>query len=1559
MLRRSLIALLATTVLVATPSFAAVAERAPSRFDRLVILDPATQLGTVAEAPEALPDFESERAGWSAFKQESGGSWSVHVDRRTGVPLFVQGSGLRLFPADGAAPSRAAVETLVREFVTAHETLFKIRNAEMVLSSEGSGPVDKDHWVLLFTRRVGGLPVDGERFLVDVIRGNLVSFGADRWGAISSLPLKAYDAAAARRVLMSYMSITATDRVEWLDDGTELLGAEPSVASADRRYLGAVGDGIRYHLAYRMALRVAGEPGVWVGQVDATTGRVLSFVDDVRYDQVKGGVFPASNDGQCTDGCEQPNWPMPHADVTINGTLQNGDALGAFNCSPAGLPAVTTLAGPYVKVQDSCGPISESVTCGDDLDLRSSDGTDCQVPAGASAGNTHSSRTGFYHLNRDAERARHWLPSNTWLQSQLVDNVNLSQTCNAYWNGVSVNFFLSGGGCRNTGEIAGVFLHEYGHGLDANDGGGYDDPSETYADANAIIALHASCIGRGFHMTGNCDGYGDACLNCTGIREQDWNQHASHTPATPANFASSHCGAGDSPCGKEQHCETHIGAEAIYDLATRDLPATGMDQATAWQLVEKLWYESRQGSGGNAYNCTLPLSDGCGTNSWFAKIRNVDDDDGNLANGTPHAAAIFAAFNRHAIACGLATDASNQSTSSCPAIAAPTLTATAGAASVGLGWTAVPNASSYLVLRNEAGCGSGSLVVATVAAPTTTYTDTPVPSDFPLYYTVEAEGVNAACDGPVSACQSATVQSFAGSISLGQAAYSCSSTIQITVKDGNVGSDTTSATIASTTEPAGETVVLTATAPGSGRYLGTIPADAGPPTSGNGRLSIANGDVITATYVDADDGAGGHNVTRQATATADCIAPAIGSVSATGIDDTHATISWTTSEATNAAVHYDTVRPPAQTATQPALSTSHAVGLSGLHACTTYWYSAESQDPAGNDVVDANAGQYFHFETLVNLGAGLQSCHAGKVTLAKAAVGCTDTLTITVQDVDPNVSPSIADIVQVTVTSTTEISPETVTLIETGPNTSIFTGSIPIVPGAAVPDGKLQVADGDTVAVNYRDADDGTGTAANSEAFATADCTGPGSTVVEDIGNADDSAVIHWVTTEPTSGRLDWGPTASLGNTFTYFSLATDHSVTISPLNECSPYFFRVTATDAQGNTSVFDNHGVPYQMQSWRIPPGLFKDEFETSTGWTLTGDWEIGSPQGKGSPPPDPTSAFDGTKVLGQDLSGLGAHPGDYEPGTVFTATSPSINATSLVNGQLRFRRWLTTGDGGVASILVIRNGITQSVWSTTLSDDASWNPETISLSPFSDGAASLKIQFKQQAGPVVTHCGWNIDRVIVNSANQPDFEACGGCGQAPSFAGLLSARDANPCGDTGVALSWSAAAAWGSGSPGTYIVYRSTTPNFVPSSANMIAHGVAATSYTDASAPNGVTLYYLVRAENGETCSAGPNNHGVVDANTVYLSARDDLTQPAPGAVGSTLLASGINSSLVRLTWAAAPSAASYHVYRSATPAGGFSQIGTTTGLLFEDRDQFNSADSWYYVVKAADACGNEGP
>ncbi len=735
---------------------AAVVRQEVSRFDQLVIQDPSSRLGALGEQPEQVPGFEAAKAGWDAFRADHGNSWQVHVDRRTGAPLLVQGAGTPWF-APGQTIDAAQVQAKARQFLSANGLLLGLRPQELAWNASASAATDADHWVAVFDHVVGGISVEGESFILYVTRGRLVAFGASRWGSVPLAAKPAIDAEAARAALYSYMELTPQDQATLVSSGQLVFVAAPAGAAAAPQQAPA-GQGVDYHLAWRFAVRVADEPGTWVGKVDALTGKVLAFYDDDRYSQVKGGVYPLSNDGDCANGgCELANFPMPFADVTISKKKQTVDDMGLFTCGKGPKNASTTLAGKYVRVADRCGAVNDSGNCSGDLDLGASAGTDCVTPAGHNGGDTHASRTSFYQINRVKEKARYWLPANSWLDQQLTTNVNITSTCNAYYNG-SVNYYRSGGGCRNTGEIAGVVTHEFGHGLDQNDGGGYDNPSEGYADVVAIFEDRASCVGRGFYQGGLCSGYGDACLSCSGIRDMDFAAHASNTPATPANFTAVYCGGGGGPCGREVHCESYVPAEAMFDLATRDLPAMGLDRDTSWQLAEKLWYKSRQGSGGNAFNCRLPSSDGCGANTWFYKLRVADDDDGDLANGTPHAAAIFAAFNRHAIACDLATDPSNQNTSSCTKWGAPTLSASAAAGSVTLTWSEVSGAANYLILRNDIGCDASSNVVATVAAPATTYTDSALPAGFPVYYRIQAQAANTACESPVSACVQAAAQ---------------------------------------------------------------------------------------------------------------------------------------------------------------------------------------------------------------------------------------------------------------------------------------------------------------------------------------------------------------------------------------------------------------------------------------------------------------------------------------------------------------------------------------------------------------------------------------------------------------------------------------------------------------------------------------------------------------------------------------------------------------------------------------------------------------------------------
>ena len=213
----------------------------------------------------------------------------------------------------------------------------------------------------------------------------------------------------------------------------------------------------------------------------------------------------------------------------------------------------------------------------------------------------------------------------------------------------------------------------------------------------------------------------------------------------------------------------------------------------------------------------------------------------------------------------------------------------------------------------------------------------------------------------------------------------------------------------------------------------------------------------------------------------------------------------------------------------------------------------------------------------------------------------------------------------VPVTSSTETTPEMATLTETGVDTGEFLGTIAMGSGAPVAsDGVLQTTDGDLVTASHRDDDDGGGMSAMSFDTVTADCQGSEITSVT-VGNVTDlQADVFWTTAESTTGWVEWGATPALGNQVSSGNTGTSHGVTLGTFQACGRIYFRVVATDPFGNVSTADSAGAPFEFNAWEVPGILFEDDFETDLGWTLDGEWEIDAPQGLGTAPGDPASAF-----------------------------------------------------------------------------------------------------------------------------------------------------------------------------------------------------------------------------------------------------------------------------------------------------------------------------------------------
>jgi subtilisin-like proprotein convertase family protein len=108
----------------------------------------------------------------------------------------------------------------------------------------------------------------------------------------------------------------------------------------------------------------------------------------------------------------------------------------------------------------------------------------------------------YYHANLMINFAKKYITT-PWFDETLVANANLSSTCNAHWDGSTINFYSADRTCANTGLISDVVYHEWGHGLDHNTGGIDDGAySEGFGDIMSLVMTGSNVLGIGFRTNG-------------------------------------------------------------------------------------------------------------------------------------------------------------------------------------------------------------------------------------------------------------------------------------------------------------------------------------------------------------------------------------------------------------------------------------------------------------------------------------------------------------------------------------------------------------------------------------------------------------------------------------------------------------------------------------------------------------------------------------------------------------------------------------------------------------------------------------------------------------------------------------------------------------------------------------------------------------------------------------------------------------------------------------------------------------------------------------------------
>ncbi|MFK8010523.1 MAG: hypothetical protein AB8B80_00685 [Marinicellaceae bacterium] len=653
----------------------------------------------------------------------------------TSVPL-IPGKGKNnhlKFPNHGLNKNKASTQELKQQawnafinYLDANRSILNIDITQMQDPGTVTVLNDGDLIQINSKRSFNGVLVRDSFISAVINNGNLILTGTRNWGDINLSISPGISKDQAKSTVENYLGVDSVN-ANWGKSGLLFI---------------PVNNGAEiFKLVHTFHVTFNNESiASWEAMVDAHSNELIAFEDKTAYAetrQLEGGQFPVSNDGVAPDGVEVIS-PMPFADLTVDGETYFTDTGGNVLACLEG-DSTTTLNGRYITMQDSCGSFSETAS-GPIQNLGTSAGTDCAIPAGASAGNTHSTRSGYYELNRMIEVAQSYLPDNSWLKNPVVSNMNTNDNCNA---GYTINqefvFFTSGGGCNNTGEIAGVFDHEWGHGMDDHDANpGIQNPGEGIADTYASLRLNTSCIGRNF-KPGVCDGFGDPCTECTGVRDIDWAKHSSGVPHD-LDWV-------NATCFGSVHCRGQIIGETIYDLWNRDLTAApyNMDSNTAREFATLLTF---QGSG--PVGLWYTDSDGCNADGGYLNFLAADDDDGDLTNGTPHMAAIFASFDRHGIACPtpVVQDSGCENTPT----AATTVSIVSSDRTNILSWQPIAGAMGYRVYRTEGvmGCDFGKVLIAETT--NLSHLDAGLSNGREYYYTVIPIGSSTSCFGPSSSC---------------------------------------------------------------------------------------------------------------------------------------------------------------------------------------------------------------------------------------------------------------------------------------------------------------------------------------------------------------------------------------------------------------------------------------------------------------------------------------------------------------------------------------------------------------------------------------------------------------------------------------------------------------------------------------------------------------------------------------------------------------------------------------------------------------------------------------
>jgi Zn-dependent metalloprotease len=446
----------------------------------------------------------------------------------------------------------------------------------------------------IYAQYYNNLEVIGSKLYAKFTLNNeLITFGLDVFNDININIIPTIDNQSAIASAISNVSNTITDI--FVREDLKVL-ANPKY----RKY--------KYHLVYEVSFstRIEEGPANYICYVDAHTGELLMRKNNVMYEAPPTGTSTVSGNVFLTnpyDPAVDQNFKYLKARDQVTGidyfTDTNGEVILPMNL---GTQVRYKLEGLYADVQtaSSTPDILQNLATTNNIIFDNSN-------------STIQERTAYWAVNEIHDHLKIVFPTFTGLDVPMETNIDEIGSCNAFFNGSSINFYAEGGGCHATAKIPDVVYHEYGHAIN---GGRYNSGSgmwngalnEGFADVWALSLTESPVLGFGWDLV-------DPTIS---VRRYDQGRKV-----YPQDLIG------------EVHADGEIIAGAFWD--------TYLNLNSMSQMLDLFKYtydtgvDGPDGSEGDIFTDIL------------IEVLYADDNDANLSNGTPNDIAIVSAFALHGI----------------------------------------------------------------------------------------------------------------------------------------------------------------------------------------------------------------------------------------------------------------------------------------------------------------------------------------------------------------------------------------------------------------------------------------------------------------------------------------------------------------------------------------------------------------------------------------------------------------------------------------------------------------------------------------------------------------------------------------------------------------------------------------------------------------------------------------------------------------------------------------------------------------------------------------------